>query len=212
MHRHYIAPRGTTAGERFAARGSGRHCARLAPVNRIFADALAVDGRAADLLQAPRRRGAPAYSTRTSGWRLVAAGSIWRSAFYRCTAERSARTLLQIRRALKPDGLFVAALFGGATLCELRDSFAAGEIETLGGITPAWRHSPMCASWAPCCNGGIRTAGRRRRTNDGSLSRIRHAGQRLATDGRYQCAGRTAKLVARHAARRLGALCGEAQR
>jgi SAM-dependent methyltransferase len=44
--------------------------------------------------------------------------------------------LAQIRRALKPDGLFVAALFGGATLFELRDAFAAGEIETIGGITP----------------------------------------------------------------------------
>ena len=49
--------------------------------------------------------------------------------------------LVQIRRALKPDGLFVAALFGGATLTELRASLAAGEIETIGGITP--RVSPM---------------------------------------------------------------------
>ena len=49
--------------------------------------------------------------------------------------------LVQIRRALKPDGLFLGALFGGATLFELRDGFAAGEIETLGGITP--RVSPF---------------------------------------------------------------------
>src|SRR5690349_5856855 len=36
----------------------------------------------------------------------------------------------QIRRALKPDGLFMAALFGGATLFELRESLAAGELDT----------------------------------------------------------------------------------
>jgi SAM-dependent methyltransferase len=44
--------------------------------------------------------------------------------------------LIQIRRALKPDGLFVAALFGGETLNELRDSFAAGEEQVSGGISP----------------------------------------------------------------------------
>jgi SAM-dependent methyltransferase len=49
--------------------------------------------------------------------------------------------LVQIRRALKPDGLFLGALFGGATLTELRQSFAAGESETTGGISP--RVSPF---------------------------------------------------------------------
>jgi SAM-dependent methyltransferase len=44
--------------------------------------------------------------------------------------------LFQIRRILKPDGLFVAALFSGETLRELRESLAAGELETLGGISP----------------------------------------------------------------------------
>ena len=45
-------------------------------------------------------------------------------------------TLLQIRRALKPDGLFLAALFAGETLSELRHSFAAAESEVSGGISP----------------------------------------------------------------------------
>jgi SAM-dependent methyltransferase len=45
-------------------------------------------------------------------------------------------TLVQIRRVLKPDGLFVAALAGGATLSELRQSFAAAESEIEGGISP----------------------------------------------------------------------------
>src|SRR5262245_6325430 len=45
-------------------------------------------------------------------------------------------TLAQVRRALKPDGLFVAALAGGDTLAELRQSFAAAEAEIEGGISP----------------------------------------------------------------------------
>jgi len=49
--------------------------------------------------------------------------------------------LVQIRRALKPDGLFVAALLGGGTLGELRDSFAHAEIATRGGVSP--RVSPF---------------------------------------------------------------------
>jgi SAM-dependent methyltransferase len=49
--------------------------------------------------------------------------------------------LIQIRRALKPDGLFVVALFGGETLNELRDSFAAGEDQIRGGASP--RVSPF---------------------------------------------------------------------
>jgi SAM-dependent methyltransferase len=44
--------------------------------------------------------------------------------------------LIQIRRALKPDGLFVAALFAGDTLKELRESFAAGEEAVCGGVSP----------------------------------------------------------------------------
>jgi SAM-dependent methyltransferase len=44
--------------------------------------------------------------------------------------------LVQIRRALKPDGLFLAALIGGETLHELRFSFAAAESEIEGGISP----------------------------------------------------------------------------
>ena len=45
-------------------------------------------------------------------------------------------TLIQIRRALKPDGLLLAALIGGDTLVELREAFAAAESEIEGGISP----------------------------------------------------------------------------
>jgi SAM-dependent methyltransferase len=44
--------------------------------------------------------------------------------------------LVQIRRALKPDGLFVAALVGGDSLTELRQVFTLAEAETAGGISP----------------------------------------------------------------------------
>ncbi len=44
--------------------------------------------------------------------------------------------LRQVRNTLKPDGLFLAALFGGETLRELRESFAAGELATTGGVSP----------------------------------------------------------------------------
>ncbi|WP_213772038.1 methyltransferase domain-containing protein [Bradyrhizobium sp. dw_78] len=44
--------------------------------------------------------------------------------------------LSQIRRALKPDGLLLAAMIGGDTLTELRQSFAAAEAEREGGVSP----------------------------------------------------------------------------
>jgi len=50
-------------------------------------------------------------------------------------------TLAQIRRALKPDGLFLACLFVGETLTELRQSWLAAEAEISGGATP--RVAPM---------------------------------------------------------------------
>jgi SAM-dependent methyltransferase len=44
--------------------------------------------------------------------------------------------LAQIGRALRPDGLLMAAMIGGDTLTELRQSFAAAEAELEGGISP----------------------------------------------------------------------------
>jgi SAM-dependent methyltransferase len=44
--------------------------------------------------------------------------------------------MAQIRRALKPDGLLLAAMLGGDTLTELRQSFAAAEAELEAGISP----------------------------------------------------------------------------
>jgi SAM-dependent methyltransferase len=49
--------------------------------------------------------------------------------------------LVQIRRTLKPDGLLLAALVGGETLHEVRESFATAEAEITGGASP--RVSPF---------------------------------------------------------------------
>lgn len=49
--------------------------------------------------------------------------------------------LLQIRQALKPDGLFLGAMFGGRTLQELRDCLMRAELAETGGVSP--RVSPF---------------------------------------------------------------------
>ena len=56
--------------------------------------------------------------------------------------------LIQIRRALKPDGLFLCALPGGETLHELRDSITRVEMDRRAGLSP--RIHPMIdlQTWA----------------------------------------------------------------
>ena len=57
-------------------------------------------------------------------------------------------TLVQIRRVLKPDGLFLGAMLGGATLHELRGALMEAELACEGGASP--RISPFA---------GVRDAG-----------------------------------------------------
>lgn len=49
--------------------------------------------------------------------------------------------LVQVCRALKPDGLFIGAMFGGETLIELRQCLMEAELEVRGGYGP--RISPF---------------------------------------------------------------------
>lgn len=49
--------------------------------------------------------------------------------------------LIQMRRALRPDGLMIAVMFAGETLDELRQSLTQAEAEVTGGISP--RVAPM---------------------------------------------------------------------
>ncbi|KAF1796041.1 S-adenosyl-L-methionine-dependent methyltransferase [Mucor lusitanicus] len=52
--------------------------------------------------------------------------------------------LIQIKNSLKPDGVFIGAMFGGDTLFELRTSLQLAEVERESGISP--RISPMADS------------------------------------------------------------------
>ena len=44
--------------------------------------------------------------------------------------------IVQARRALRPDGLFLGVCFGGQTLAELRAALATAEAELTGGLSP----------------------------------------------------------------------------
>ncbi len=53
--------------------------------------------------------------------------------------------LIQIRQALKPDGLFIGAILGGATLTELRTALTEAELDLSGGAGP--RVSPFADAY-----------------------------------------------------------------
>lgn len=52
-------------------------------------------------------------------------------------------TLAAARRALRPNGLFLAAMLGGETLAEMRSAFVLADLERHGGV--AQRMSPLCS-------------------------------------------------------------------
>lgn len=109
--------------------------------------ALQTDGRMADLIAAMPE----ALSSEPSPLRVVtdeeilpfAAGSLDLvvSALALQFVNDLPGALIQIRRALKPDGLLLAAMVGGESLNELREAFAEAESEVEGGISP--RVSPF---------------------------------------------------------------------
>ena len=70
--------------------------------------------------------------------------------------------LIQIRRVLKPDGLFIGVALGGRTLTELRQSLLAAEEEA------AWRRRQS----------SLAIHGRDRRCRPAAAHRFRHAGSR----------------------------------
>jgi SAM-dependent methyltransferase len=132
---------------------------RLDDTTRRFARALDLGGRGA-VAPALRARGipfvvsmdlAPAMAARAGGlplagdeeWLPFAPGS-----FDLIVASLSLHwvndlpgALIQLRRALAPDGLFLASLPGLGTLQGLREALAAAESETRGGVSP--RVSPF---------------------------------------------------------------------
>ena len=52
------------------------------------------------------------------------------------TEDNVAEVMIKIHKNLKPDGLFIAAMFGGNTLTELRQVFYKTDNEIYGGLTP----------------------------------------------------------------------------
>lgn len=129
---------------------------RLGDIRRQFADTLivgsgggayatALAGRAGHMLQIEPSPGLAALAARAGEVRAApveplpaAPGSfdLAVSGLWLHWAEDLVGALIQMRRALRPDGLMIAVLFGGATLAELRTSLAEAEAEVTGGLSP----------------------------------------------------------------------------
>lgn len=129
---------------------------RLDVVNREFAVALDLGARDGGLTRAlAERRGtlrvvaaepAATFLARTPGARIAADPELlpFGEASFDLVASNLALhwagdlpgVLVQLRRALKPDGLLLAALFGGNTLVELRTALFEAELAEEGGVSP----------------------------------------------------------------------------
>ncbi|MDB5411331.1 MAG: methyltransferase protein, partial [Rhodospirillales bacterium] len=137
---------------------------RLEDINRVFpraldlgcrdglmARALGTRGGVVDLVQADP---APGFAARAHGLRLAAEPEALPFAPASFDAVLSALALhwvndlpgalLQLRQALKPDGLLLASMLGGETLTELRQVLIDAEIAEEGGLSP--RVSPFADS------------------------------------------------------------------
>ena len=112
---------------------------RLAEVNRAFTAPAIVTGFPAIWADAaPRARivpDDPVLALAPSAHDLVihALALHW--------ADDPVGQLIQCRRALRPDGLFLGVAFGGSTLAELRKALAEAEAAITGGLSP--RVAPM---------------------------------------------------------------------
>lgn len=101
--------------------------------------------------------------------------------------------LVQCRRALKPDGLILAVLYGGQTLAELRACLAGAEVAVTGGLTP--RVLPMAE--IRDLGGLLQRAGFALPVADSTLHRVSYASPlRLMHDLRAMGEGNA--LAARH--------------
>jgi len=121
---------------------------RLAAVNRRFARGLYLGGRAEtyDVFAPFAQSWVQAGPARTRGLSTIAdeehlpfapeSFDLVVSVLALHAVNDLPGALLQIRQVLKPDGLFLAALFGGETLNELRTALTAAEAEVTGGAGP----------------------------------------------------------------------------
>ena len=60
--------------------------------------------------------------------------------------------LAQIRRALKPDGLLLAAMIGGDTLTDCGNPLRRRKPNAKAACRRAWLRLPICAISARCCS------------------------------------------------------------
>jgi SAM-dependent methyltransferase len=125
---------------------AGEILSRLASSRQRFDLALA-HGTRPDLLSAPQMRTIRAATVETTRHAdlVITAGDVpMRDGSLDCllmlfgpeTTNDIGRLFADIRRALRPDGLFLGAALAGATLKELRDSWSLAEVELTGGGTP----------------------------------------------------------------------------
>ncbi|HEV2333900.1 MAG TPA: methyltransferase domain-containing protein [Stellaceae bacterium] len=157
-HRDRAARQGLVGGvvDFLHAEVAGRLVDRLDVVNREFAVALDLGARDGSLARAlAARRGielvvaaepAMQFLAAASGPRVVADPELvpFGEASFDLIASTLALhwtadlpgALIQLRRALKPDGLFLVAMFGGSTLVELRTVLFEAELAEEGGVSP----------------------------------------------------------------------------
>ncbi len=163
--RDRAARSGAFAGADFLHRTAAEEIAdRLSEVTRDFADALVVGsgggayaaalaGRVPGITQVEPSLTLAEHARSTApGARTVTApldplpiaektADLAISGLWLHWADDPVGALIQMRRALRPDGLMIAAMFGGNTLSELRTALAEAEAELTGGLSP--RVAPM---------------------------------------------------------------------
>ncbi|MFI4947791.1 MAG: methyltransferase domain-containing protein [Alphaproteobacteria bacterium] len=151
-----IAQSGAGAADFLHAEVADRLIDRLDVVNRKFAVALDLGARGGGLARALAARPGTArviaaepatqFLARVASPRVTADPELlpFRDASFDLILSTLALhwtadlpgALVQLRRALKPDGLFLAAMFGGSTLVELRTVLFEAELAEEGGVSP----------------------------------------------------------------------------
>ncbi|MEM1385134.1 MAG: methyltransferase domain-containing protein [Pseudomonadota bacterium] len=141
-------------GDFLARRAAHGLADRLSAVNRAF-EQVAVFGTGGRAIAEALGRSARLYDP-SPAMAAACGGAIWQgealpvaegsadlviSTLLLHWANDPVGQLVQMRRALRPDGLMLASLFGGRTLAELRASLAEAEAEVTGGL--AARVAPM---------------------------------------------------------------------
>ena len=178
---------------------------RLSVVTRIFAQALDV-GTPSPLLAAILRRsgqvGGIIHAGPAPGTDVVAdpaslpfapeCAELIVSALALHVVDDLPGALVQIRRALKPDGLFLGCMAGGQTLQELRSAFVAAESEITGGASP--RVAPFADMRA--VGGLLQRAGFAMPVTDVDMITVRY-GSMYALMRDLRGMGATSTLVAR---------------